>query len=77
MPLLPISPRWESFSDIVEDGVTGLGYAFDDASGLEETLLNSVADTSLIENMKVDCLKQAESYLPSTAVEVLMQNFAV
>ncbi len=70
-----ISAKWESFSDIIEDGKTGLGYEFGDSSQLEKILYKIVQDPYIVCNMKSECLRKAIDYIPKTAISVMMQNF--
>ena len=59
-----ICSKWESFSDIVEDGITGIGYEFNDFDGLVGILDKVATDASHIRDMKIECLNRAKKYLP-------------
>ena len=63
-----ISSRWESFSDIVDDRRTGIGYEFGDTKALIRVLDEIRQDPTLITNMKEECSKKAECYLPENAI---------
>ena len=63
-----ISSRWESFSDIVDDGVTGIGYDFNDKKGLEKILLRLAQHPEEADRLKENCLVKAESYTPGKAI---------
>ena len=71
-----ISAKWQSFSDVVEDGVTGVGYEFDSEEALECTLMNSLNNTEKLNDMKVNCLKKSLEYLPCNAVKIMEANMA-
>jgi glycosyltransferase involved in cell wall biosynthesis len=71
-----ISAKWESYSDVIDDGVTGIGYGFDDVSAFEEILLRVAKDTDILLSLKENCIKKAEDYLPLAAVKPLLKNFA-
>lgn len=65
-----IAARWESFSDVITDGVTGIGYDF--GSDELEGILNSIASNpSLITDKRLACVKEAEKYRVENAIEIL------
>ena len=69
---LPIlSSKWESFSDVIDDGVTGIGYEFNDYSMLADKLLEIGITPEIVENKRVYCLIKANEYLPRNAISVL------
>lgn len=67
-----ISARWESFSDIVEDGVTGIGYEFGNLQELICILHSCVENPSKINRLKVNCLKEARKYRIEKIVQILI-----
>ena len=70
-----IGARWESFSDIVEEGVTGLGHEFENVEDLKNKLIYAAANTETLLSMKSDCLAYSKRYLPSEVAEILIRNF--
>lgn len=69
---LPVlSSKWESFSDVIDDGVTGIGYEFNDYSMLADKLLEIGITPEIVENKRVYCLIKANEYLPRNAISVL------
>lgn len=69
-----IAARWESFGDIVDDGVTGIGYPFGDADALAG-VLNAVRDhPERIVGMKAACIRRARTYLPQNAMKPLIEQ---
>lgn len=66
-----VSAKWESFEDVVEAGVTGLGFAFQDWKELKSVLLNISESPEIINNMRIQCLKRAEDFLPSKVLSFL------
>ena len=66
-----ISAKWESFSDVVEDGETGIGYVFDDEKQLESILCYSAENPKKLLDMKNNCLRKAKDYAPETAIQIL------
>lgn len=69
-----ISARWESFSDIVDDGVTGFGYEMLSEEKLIGTLTDISLDPKKVDKMKEACLKKRDEYLPSNAIKPLADN---
>ena len=61
-----ISAKWNSFSDFVEDGKTGIGYTQCNYDELVKTLRNIKENPSTLTNMKKDCLKKAKEYSAET-----------
>jgi glycosyltransferase involved in cell wall biosynthesis len=71
-----ISAKWQSFGDVVEDGVTGIGYEFDSKEALESALMNSLNHIETLNGMKVNCLKKSLEYLPCNVVKIMETNMA-
>lgn len=71
-----ISAKWESFSDVVDDYKTGLGYDFDNEEQLENILLQVVQNPKVLLEMKENCLKKAKEFMPETAIKIIAGNFA-
>ncbi len=69
-----ISAKWKSFSDVVEDGVTGLGYKFNDTENLNRILEMIVNDPSPIIKLKSACIKRAENFLPQNAIKPIIDK---
>ena len=70
-----ISARWESFSDVVEDGKTGIGYEFDDDKQLEKILIVVAEKPEMLLDMKEKCLCKAGDYIPENAIRRIMVAF--
>ena len=69
-----ISARWESFSDLIDEGVTGYGYEFGSLPALEEKLEQAAREPERILKLKENCLAKARDYIPENAVAILLQN---
>ncbi len=61
-----VSARWNSYSDFVDEGKTGIGYTQFDYNELVETLRNIKKDPSMLTKMKVNCLEKAKEYSADT-----------
>lgn len=69
-----ISARWESFSDLVDDGITGYGYEFGSVQALAEQLELAAKEPERILKLRKNCLGRSRDYIPENAVAVLLQN---
>lgn len=64
-----ISSKWESFGDIVDDGITGIGYDFQNQKQLVE--LMERMEKEQIDKMKTNCLSKGKSFLPNNVIGIL------
>lgn len=69
-----IASRWESFDDVVDDGVTGIGYMFDNTVELKEVLKKCSSDPTILNSMKRKCLDRATNYSVDKVLNVLVRN---
>lgn len=70
-----IASRWESFSDVIEEGKTGIGYEFGNLKELE-TILEKISSTpQIIIEKKHECIEKAKEYLPQVALRSLLEKF--
>lgn len=69
-----ISAKWENYGDILEDGVTGIGYEFDDYEGLKNTLRHLADQPEQIVLMKRNCTRKAQKYRPDAALSILLER---
>lgn len=66
-----IASKWKSFADVVEDGVTGLGYDFNTTTDLEKIIEKIVTEPSIITNLKQGCVRKANDFLTQNAIKPL------
>lgn len=69
-----ISAKWESFSDIIDEGTTGFGYEINNVSDLTKHLENVVYNTKCISDLKLNCLEKSRYYLPCSIVKILIEK---
>lgn len=69
-----VASRWESFSDIMKEGMTGMGYEQDSSSGLSDALLWIYGHQEQWQSMKKNCLREAEKYLPENAMKPIEER---
>lgn len=70
-----ISAKWESYDDVIDDGVTGLGYEFDNLDELKRTLKETVLAPQRIIDLKSNCIRKANEFLPKEVVGKLVEKF--
>ena len=67
-----IASRWESFADVVDDGLTGIGYPFEIPEKLLEILRTVAENPQILIDMKSACLKKAEDFSPAVIDKILL-----
>lgn len=66
-----IASKWKSFADVVEEGITGLGFDFNTTTDLEKIMEKIITDPSIITNLKQVCIRKANDFLPQNAIKPL------
>lgn len=67
-----IASRWQSFDDVVDDGISGLGYEFGNRDALKQLIIKTSHQPEIVVNMKSNCLKMAMRYSPEDVMKKLM-----
>ena len=71
---LPVlSARWDAFSDVVDEGVTGRGYPLGERAALRELIEEAIERPHEINAMRPACLARSHDYLPEAARGILEQ----
>ena len=70
-----ISAKWESYSDVVDEGITGIGYDFDHEEQFEDILFHIAQNCDIILEMKENCIRKGEEYIPNMAIKIMTKNF--
>lgn len=70
-----VSARWESFGDMVDENVTGLGYEFGNSEDLRSKLSYMAEHADEINAWKQNCLEKSRQFLPREAVKILLERF--
>ncbi|MEK1426555.1 glycosyltransferase [Limosilactobacillus fermentum] len=70
-----ISSKWESYDDVIEDNITGIGYKFGSDDALVEALEIIKSNPQKIIDMKEACLQKAKDFSPATIVGGFIQKF--
>lgn len=69
-----IASRWSSFEDIIDHGITGIGYPYLRNEHLEKIILELICHPEQITNMKKNCLKKAEQFVPANVMTILLNK---
>lgn len=64
-----IASRWESFADVVEENVTGIGYPFLERNELEHILYKTALQPQILYQMKKNCVLKAEEFMPERVID--------
>ncbi len=70
-----IAAKWESCADVVDEGITGVGYDFDDTDMLVEILCCTVENSVNLRKLKPNCLIKAKQYTPENAIARMIKQF--
>jgi len=67
-----ISAKWESFADVIDEGITGYGYEICNFNELVALLKKIEKNSDCILEMKRDCHEKAREFIPKTAIVPLL-----
>ena len=57
-----VASKWNSFDDVIDDGITGIGFEFGNYDDFKVKLQNLACDYEKINRMKKHCINAAEKY---------------
>lgn len=70
---LPVlSSKWESFSDVIDDGLTGIGYEFGSFDALCAALMDIALNSDRVNKMRLDCIAKYQQFRPIHVVGALL-----
>lgn len=69
-----VCSKWESFSDVVEDRATGLGYEFGNLPEFTSVLEYIASHIAEVNELKKHCLQKAREYSASEAIKPLLRQ---
>ncbi len=72
-----ISAKWESFSDIIDEGATGFSYEFNNVTDLIKRLGYVANNANCITDLKLNCLEKSRDYLPYALSKILIERLEV
>lgn len=68
-----VSSKWNSFADVVIDGVTGVGFELGNIEDFKEKLQELILNPELICVMKQNCVEESKKYMPQNVIEVFLK----
>lgn len=71
-----VAAQWESFSDVIDHGSTGIGYPFGKQEQLKGIITKLIENPSIIHGMKTNCLDKSYQYLSSNVMDILHSNLS-
>lgn len=69
-----ISSKWESFEDVIEDGIVGYGYKFGDLDALIEVLIYIAENPEQINSLKKNCIDKAKTFTSENVVRHFLEG---
>ncbi len=69
-----ISAKWQSFNDVIDENVTGIGYEFENVKALT-AILEKVRDGEPLNSMKENCIKKAYEFMPPNVLDIMISRF--
>lgn len=69
-----LASRWISFSEVIDEDKTGLGYKFGDNNDFYCKLQFAINNRKVINKMKEKCIKKALDYRPENCMKILFEN---
>lgn len=66
-----IASKWESYSDVIEEGKTGIGYEFDNTKAFEDVLTQAINNPKMLSEMKLNCIAEANKFRTNKVIQVL------
>lgn len=64
-----VAAKWNSFSDVIKDSMTGIGYEQHNVTDFYRKLSAIITQPEEIMKMKQNCLREAENYKPEVVIE--------
>ena len=71
-----LASRWESWEDIIKEGITGITFEFDNENDFYTKLKHLVQHENLVLQMKKNCRVEATKYSVDNVIKVLVDNIS-
>ncbi|MBS6375002.1 MAG: glycosyltransferase [Erysipelotrichaceae bacterium] len=63
--------KWDSYADVIEDGVNGLCYEFNDIDDLQNKIEFIIKNPDVVNQMKKNCNISAKKYSPNQVINIV------
>jgi glycosyltransferase involved in cell wall biosynthesis len=67
-----LASRWDSCEDVIDDGVTGLTFDFNDFEDMKDKLERIYANPEVVTGMKIKCLERARMLEPQAVIKIML-----
>lgn len=57
-----LSSRWQSFNDVIDEGITGFGYDFNNYEAFKNLLLSILSNKIKLSSLRTNCIKKSLEY---------------
>lgn len=71
-----LASKWESFLDVIEDGITGFGFDFNDYQSFVNKLVYLCQNDDMVNSLKTNCLKKALHFSNENMMKILEDNLS-
>lgn len=71
-----LASRWESWEDVIKEGITGFTFEFDNNDDFYKILKYLIQNKNLVLKMKKNCQIEAYKYSLESAIKVLIENIS-
>jgi glycosyltransferase involved in cell wall biosynthesis len=68
-----VASKWNSFDDVVKDGITGKGYEFGNVEEFKIILQELLDDVGKIYEMKQNCIVESRNYMANTVIRDFLE----
>lgn len=72
-----LASKWPSFSDVIDEGVTGLAFAYGSEDALVESLEMIYAKPEIVTGMRKACLEKAKKFTTEAVIEIMTSAMGV
>jgi len=69
-----LAARWDSYSDVITEGVNGLSFTLGDFDDLAEKLRLIYSDPDKISDMKAACVEEALKFQPEAVIKIMLEK---
>ncbi len=69
-----VSAIWRSYHDVVEEGITGIGYSMFNIEALKKCILTIMDDRELLHRLSENCILEARKYTPEVVIPKICER---
>lgn len=66
-----LSAKWESFENLIKEGITGYGFKFDDSEAFYELVKKCIDTPKMISDLKTKCIEEYQHYTDTYAFSII------